>query len=92
MRSTPVRRREIALLAVQLVAERLITAFPRYYPRTIGPRRIMADMLVVAAFKLSNPVLFFIDVIADNPFFHVITKMSDARECNQSRGGAREEN
>jgi hypothetical protein len=34
----------------------------------------MADMLVVATFKFSNPVLFFVKVKADNPFLHVPTK------------------
>lgn len=34
----------------------------------------MADMLVVATFKFSNPVLFFVKVKADNPFLHVPAK------------------
>jgi hypothetical protein len=33
----------------------------------------MADMLGRAAFKLSDPVPFFIEVKADNPFLHVVT-------------------
>ena len=32
----------------------------------------MADMLVVATFKFSNPVLFFVKVKPDNPFLHVL--------------------
>jgi hypothetical protein len=35
----------------------------------------MADMLVVATFKLSDPVLFFVKVKADNPFLHVPTNV-----------------
>jgi hypothetical protein len=35
---------------------------------------MMADMLVVATFKFSNPVLVFVKVKADNPFLHVPTK------------------
>jgi len=31
----------------------------------------MADMLIVATFKFSDPVLFFVKVKADNPFLHV---------------------
>ncbi|WP_262031632.1 hypothetical protein [Microvirga sp. Mcv34] len=31
-------------------------------------------MLVVAAFKFSDPVLFFVEVKADNPFLHVSIK------------------
>jgi hypothetical protein len=34
----------------------------------------MADMLVVATFKFSNPVLFFVKVKADNPLLHVPAK------------------
>jgi hypothetical protein len=34
----------------------------------------MADMLVVAAFKFSNPVLFLVKVKPDNPFLHVPEK------------------
>ena len=34
----------------------------------------MADMLVVATFKFSNPVLFFVKVKADDPFLHVPAK------------------
>ncbi|GEO19445.1 hypothetical protein MAE02_71410 [Microvirga aerophila] len=34
----------------------------------------MADMLVVATFKFSNPVLFVVRVKADNPFLHVPAK------------------
>jgi hypothetical protein len=34
----------------------------------------MADMLVVATFKFSNPVLFFVKVKTDNPFLHVPAK------------------
>jgi hypothetical protein len=34
----------------------------------------MADMLVVATFKFSNPVLFVVKVKADNPFLHVPAK------------------
>lgn len=34
----------------------------------------MADMLVVATFKFSNPVLFFVKVKPDNPFLHVPAK------------------
>src|SRR3712207_3908965 len=76
MRTTSVRRRaNVALLTVQLLAERLSTAFQRDYPRTISPRRIMADMLVVAAFKFSHPVLFFVEAKADNPFLHASTNV-----------------
>jgi hypothetical protein len=75
MQITLVRwRADVALLAVQLVAERPIAAFLCNHPRTNGPRRIMADMLVVATFKFSNPVLFFVKVKADNPFLHVPAK------------------
>jgi hypothetical protein len=34
----------------------------------------MADMLVVATFKFSNPVPFFVKVKADNPLLHVPAK------------------
>lgn len=34
----------------------------------------MTDMLVVAAFKFGDPVLFFVKVKADNPLLHVSTK------------------
>jgi hypothetical protein len=34
----------------------------------------MADMLVVATFKFSNPVQFVVKVKADDPFLHVPTK------------------
>ena len=75
MQITLVRwRADVALLAVQLVTEHPIAAFLCNHPRTNGPRRIMADMLVVATFKFSNPVLFFVKVKPDNPFLHVPAK------------------
>ena len=75
MQITLVRwRADVALLAVQLVASRPIAAFLCHHPRTKGPRRIMADMLVVATFKFSNPVLFFVKVKPDNLFLHVPAK------------------
>jgi hypothetical protein len=51
----------------------------------------MADMLVVATFKVSNPVLFFVKVKADNPFLHVPAKRqaptSPIRAVMEPRGG-----
>ena len=83
MHITPVRwRPDVALLAVQLVAKRPLAAFLCNHPRTNGPRRMMADMLVVATFKFSNPVLFFVKVKADNPFLYV--QQNVRRPCVQS--------
>jgi len=47
----------IALFAGEHACEHAISALGRHRPRTIHPRRVMADMLVMPAFELGDPML-----------------------------------
>jgi len=61
----------IALAARKYLAESLCTTFLRDYPRPIGPWRIVANVLVVAALELGHPMALFVLVEAHDPSIHV---------------------
>ena len=45
---------------MQFVTEMCIPSLRRCYPMPMGPRRIVPDMLLMPAFKISNPVEAFV--------------------------------
>jgi hypothetical protein len=47
----------IALFAGEYAPDHAISAFDCRRPGTVGPRRVVADMLAVTAFELSDPML-----------------------------------
>src|SRR5688572_13354052 len=61
---------DIAFPAVQHLPEHLLATLRRDHPGPVGPRRIVADVLVVAAFELGHPVLRFIEMKAGDASFH----------------------
>jgi hypothetical protein len=52
------------------LTERLAAAFGADDPGTIGPRRVVPNVLVVPALELSNPMLLVILVEANDPSVH----------------------
>jgi hypothetical protein len=52
------------------MSEHAGTAFRRYHPRAIGPRRIVADVLVVAAREFGHPVLLFVEMETGDRLVH----------------------
>ena len=55
-----------ALHAVKFQPEPRAPAGLGHYPGPLGPRRLVAHMLVMAAGKLGHPVVFLILVIAND--------------------------
>jgi hypothetical protein len=55
---------------LKLVPEKFRAAFFRGDPRTVCPRRIVANMLRVSAFQFGGPVAVFVLTEADNPVSH----------------------
>lgn len=49
-----------AFLALEFGADMALAPFGRRGPKTAGPRRIVTDVLVVAAVELGDPVLCLI--------------------------------
>ena len=47
---------------------------------------MMADMLAVATFKFSNPVLFFVKVKPDNPFLHGAPTLTERGTAATGKG------
>jgi hypothetical protein len=62
----------ITLLASENSSKKIGTALWRDNPRTIGPWRIVPNVLVVTALEFRNPMLLFILMKADDPFVHGI--------------------
>ena len=60
----------IASAASESLSKRFRTAFGRDDPWTVGPRRIVTNVLVVSALELGNPMLLFVLVEADDPSVH----------------------
>ena len=56
----------VALLAIQLHSQCRLTPFRRNHPRPLGPRRIVTNMLVVAALQSRHPVLLVVPMKADD--------------------------
>jgi hypothetical protein len=57
--------------AVELMAEKLFTAFPRSYPGPYGPGWVMTDVLGMAAVEVRYPIAVFVLMKADNASFHL---------------------
>ena len=67
--------RWIALPAVEGFSERALATLRSHHVRSIGPRRVVSNVLVVPAFQLSNPVLLVVLVEADDAFVHTESVM-----------------
>ena len=65
-----VERRCIAFSTSERLSKRFGTAFGRDDPWTIGPWRIVANVLVVPTLELGNPMLLFVLVEPDDPSIH----------------------
>jgi hypothetical protein len=63
----------IALLAFETVSEHFVTSRLRRHPFANRPRRIVADVLVVTAGEMSDPVAFVVDVVAGDRLLHFCT-------------------
>jgi hypothetical protein len=71
LRALPVRRRAgIAFAAIENGAKFLCPSFRRNDPGTIGPGRIVAHVLVVAASEFRHPVKRVILVKSGNALVH----------------------
>src|ERR1044072_8016764 len=73
----------ITLFAGKHASEHAISAFGGHRPGTIGPGRVVADMLVVAAFELGNPVLLGILKESDDALVHVPRATPDSPACRR---------
>ena len=62
----------IALLATQGGADELLPAFSRDHPGPVHPRRIMANVLPVAAVQIGHPIQSFILLKTNDPAFHAV--------------------
>jgi hypothetical protein len=60
----------VALFAIELDADPALPALRGRHPRTLLPRRLMADVLRVSALKLGHPVGVLILMEADDFLFH----------------------
>ena len=60
----------VALPASEYLGEDTLPTFGSRDPRAIGPRRVVPDVLVVAAFELGNPVILFTLMKADDSLIH----------------------
>ena len=62
----------VALLAIEFRAHCSLSPFNCLGPRSIEPRWIVADMLIVTTRQLSNPVLMVVQMEAGNRLQHVL--------------------
>src|SRR3982751_594577 len=62
----------LALGAIEDLAKFAVAAFLRHDPETVGPRRLMTNMLMMPALQFSDPVRLVVLVISDDPLFHVL--------------------
>lgn len=60
----------VTFFAIERVAQHLLSAFGRNDPGPVGPRRIMAGVLIVAAGKLCDPIIQFVPVKSGNHLLH----------------------
>lgn len=60
----------VALLAIQLSANRARAAFGGDDPRAVHPRRVVANVLIVAALESSDPVVLLVLVKRNDLAFH----------------------
>jgi hypothetical protein len=60
----------LAFLAVEPKTKHLLSSACGCHPMANHPRRIVADVLIVTARKLSNPVSFVVLVIASDWLLH----------------------
>ncbi len=60
----------VAFLAAEFVADVRSSAGFGRDPRSVHPRRVVANVLVVAARKLRDPMLLVVDVVADDGLLH----------------------
>jgi hypothetical protein len=66
----------IAFDAVQFAADELLAAFPGHNPRTVLPRRLVADVPCMPAFQVRNPVSLFILMESNDGPIHVVIRSS----------------
>jgi len=64
--------RFLALLAVQIGAQMLLTSSDGEYPRAIDEGGLMSDVLPVATGQIGYPVALFILVISDDWLLHLV--------------------
>jgi hypothetical protein len=62
----------IAKLAIQGGTDEFFPSLSRDYPGPVHPRRIMANVLSVAAVQISHPVQSFILMKTSDPAFHAV--------------------
>lgn len=60
----------LAFLAVEEKTEHMLTSVCGFHPMANHPRRIVADVLIVPARELSNPMAFVVGVIASDRLLH----------------------
>ena len=60
----------IAIFALQLRAQVLITAFFRRYPRAAGPGWVVTQMLRVTTGEIRHPVAFVVLMVINDSLFH----------------------
>jgi len=63
-------RKGVALHAVERHADESGPRFLRQDPRPVLPRRIMSDVLGMAALEFGNPVLLFVLMESNNAALH----------------------
>lgn len=64
------RRADVAFAAVQHLTNHRASTFRDRNPRTVDPRRIVANVLVMTAVEFSNPMLFVVLVKANDSLLH----------------------
>src|SRR5690625_1035670 len=77
------RGASIAFPAIKFPAQHPPASFLAGHPGAVRPGRVVADVLVVAASKLSHPVVFFILVVSGNGLFHFSTQAPDLVRLNR---------
>src|SRR5690349_17199924 len=80
------RRADVALSAGKHATERRSAAFRRHDPRPVGPRRIVAHVLVVPALQLGDPMLLAVAVKADDAPLHARYRSVNVSSRNATWG------
>jgi hypothetical protein len=75
----------VTFRAVEQVSQHSFAPFYRGDPCAIHPRRIMANMLIVATGKLGDPMAFIIRVISGNRLLHWETSRNGTMGFVESR-------
>jgi len=71
----------VAFFALQIIADTRRPALIGQNPWTLNKRRIMSDMLVVAAGKHRAPMALVVPVIADDRLIHSLSRIPCSSVC-----------